>query len=283
NEAKRNKIVTDEETKLLPKASEETDKSNSSVTHVVLVILTVMGATLLNDTIVIALRYASSAAVMCLCNTTPIWLILYTTINCSAKTPGTVTMMGTVLSLIWTIICSTGEGSDESEHENEKLGAIIATIGAIGGAIYMTACRKLQCSSINTLHPVHLSLIINVGMMITTFLICIATLPEGMIFFSTDLKMVSFGFINPKANPAALLHSIFPDLGGNFGVVLALQYFQPLIVSMAMLTEPLNASVIAMYAVNEAPPSKNQENDIRGINCPGGLCHCSLGIKQRRK
>mmetsp|Transcript_37265 Transcript_37265/g.60827 ORF Transcript_37265/g.60827 Transcript_37265/m.60827 type:complete len:180 (+) Transcript_37265:431-970(+) len=38
--------------------------------------------------------------------------------------------------------------------------------------------------------------------------------------------------------------------------MLALHYFDPLIVSMVMLTEPLNASIIAMYAVHEAPPSR---------------------------
>ena len=55
-----------------------------SPTHIGLVLLAVIGATLLNDTIVVALRFASSAAVMCLCNTTPIWLILYAVVSCRA-------------------------------------------------------------------------------------------------------------------------------------------------------------------------------------------------------
>ena len=55
-----------------------------SPTHIGLVLLAVVGATLLNDTIVVALRFASSAAVMCLCNTTPIWLILYAVVSCRA-------------------------------------------------------------------------------------------------------------------------------------------------------------------------------------------------------
>ena len=55
-----------------------------SPTHIGLVVLAVIGATLLNDTIVVALRFASSAAVMCLCNTTPIWLILYAIVSCRA-------------------------------------------------------------------------------------------------------------------------------------------------------------------------------------------------------
>ncbi len=57
---------------------------NLSPTHIGLVLLAVIGATLLNDTIVVALRFASSAAVMCLCNTTPIWLILYAIVSCRA-------------------------------------------------------------------------------------------------------------------------------------------------------------------------------------------------------
>ena len=55
-----------------------------SPAHIGLVVLAVVGATLLNDTIVVALRFASSAAVMCLCNTTPIWLILYAVVSCRA-------------------------------------------------------------------------------------------------------------------------------------------------------------------------------------------------------
>lgn len=144
----------------------------------------------------------------------------------------------------------------------------------------MTACRKLATCG---LHPIHLSLIINIGMLVSTLMLCIATLPQGIVFLSTNLSSGLFGFLNPEANPAALLHSIFPDLGGNFGIMLALHYFDPLIVSsklssclriafchdsiftntfsmnkhvVVMLTEPLNASVIAMYAVNEAPPSR---------------------------
>ena len=54
----------------LPAAPEEGAKFDwFSPKHVALVALTVVGATLQNDAIVIALHYASSAAVMCLCNT----------------------------------------------------------------------------------------------------------------------------------------------------------------------------------------------------------------------
>lgn len=161
--------------------------------------------------------------------------------------------MGASLSLVGTVVCSTGEADDGTNHDNERLGAIIATTGAIGSAVYMTACRKLAPVG---LHPIHLSLIINIGMMTTTFLLCITTLPEGIELFSTDITVGFFGFLNPDANPAAVLHSIFPDLGGNFGIMLALRYFEPLIVSLVMLTEPLNASIIAMYAVHEEPPSR---------------------------
>lgn len=82
-------VVLDESTRLLSKPTSEggeikTDNGHTidaqeaesflglgcfSAAHVALVSITVIGATLLNDTIVIALRYASSAAVMCLCNT----------------------------------------------------------------------------------------------------------------------------------------------------------------------------------------------------------------------
>jgi hypothetical protein len=96
---------------------------------------------------------------------------------------------------------------------------------------------------------------INIGMMIATFFLCLGNLPEGIAFFSIDVTRGFFGFLNSQANPAALLQSVFPDLAGNFGIMLALSHFDPLIVSLVMMTEPLNASIIAMYAVKESPPS----------------------------
>jgi len=89
---------------------------------------------------------------------------------------GAITILGATLSLIGTIVCSTGKSDDGVEHENESLGAIIATIGGMGGAIYMTSCRKLAPCG---LHPIHLSLIINIGMMTTTYLLVWSRCPTG--------------------------------------------------------------------------------------------------------
>ena len=162
------------------------------------------------------------------------------------------TIIGASISSVGAIVCSTGKGGDGALHENESLGAIIATFGGIGGALYMSSCHKLAPLR---LHPIHLLLMINIGMMISTFVLCLGNLPEGIAFFSIDVASGFFGFLNSQANPAALLQSVFPDLAGNFGIMLALSHFDPLIVSLVMLTEPLNASIIAMYAVKESPPS----------------------------
>jgi len=242
-----------EKDNLLSKPLEEDDDQFTiSKERLVLVLTAVLGSTLLNDTIVIALEYASSAAVMCLCNTTPIWLIIYTVIQCGSDMPSKITIIGATISIIGAIICSTGETDEQSEHKNENLGSLIALLGAVGSAAYMTACRSLAPVGI---HPIFLSLVINVGMMATTFILChFYYFPDGMSI-SRSLSNGLFGWLNPKANPAAFLQSIFPDLGGNFGIMLALSYFDPLIVSMVMLTEPLNASIIAMNFVGEAPPS----------------------------
>lgn len=77
------RVDSDKETSLLihqPSSGDESETTNNdhrfSAARLVLVTLTIIGATLLNDTIVIALRYASSAAVMCLCNTSE--MISYT-------------------------------------------------------------------------------------------------------------------------------------------------------------------------------------------------------------
>ena len=249
--------IGNDATSIVKSSTADNDDYTSAAARFVLVVIAVVGATLLNDTIVIALEYASSAAVMCLCNTTPIWLILFAIVHCGVSSPGALTIAGASLSLIGAIICATGGESNDDEDstgpKNESLGAIIATIGGIGGAMYMTACRKLAPVG---LHPILLTFIVNVGMATVSFLLCLATLPNGVTIFSKDITHGFFGFLNAEANPAAILHSVFPDCGGNFGIMIALLYFEPLIVSMVMLTEPLNASVIAMNFVGEAPPSR---------------------------
>jgi len=183
----------------------------------------------------------------------PIWIILFSIINCGLDTPGKITLLGASISIVGAIICATGERDDGSEHENESFGSAIALLAAIGGASYMTATRELSLVGID---PILLSLTINIGMAFTTLILCLLTLPNGIAFFSTNIVNGFFGFLNPIANPAATLHSIFPDMFGNFGAMLALSYFEPLIVSLVFLCEPLNASIIAMTFVGEAPPSK---------------------------
>ena len=61
--------------KTIPYAEDEDNNASKGESHiiskerVVLVAVAVLGSTLLNDAIIFALQYASSAAVMCLCNT----------------------------------------------------------------------------------------------------------------------------------------------------------------------------------------------------------------------
>ena len=69
---KKGACLDDEERNLLPKANGNNGEENTSLSsyaRFTLVSLSVLGATLLNDTIIIALGFASPAVVMCLCNT----------------------------------------------------------------------------------------------------------------------------------------------------------------------------------------------------------------------
>ena len=149
-------------------------------------------------------------------------------------------------SFVSTSTTASGAGSEE-------MGSMIAMTGGIGrGAMYMTACRRLSPLG---LHPIYLTLMINVGMMLSSLLRCLATLQDGLSLDS-DTRCGFFGCFNVQSNPAALLQSIFRDCFGNFGIIISrLSFFDPLSVSMVMLTEPLGASLIAMAIVHEAPPA----------------------------
>jgi hypothetical protein len=64
---KEGTAAADEETSNL--LAEEGTTNTVSKERIGLVAIAVLGSTLLNDAIIFALQYASSAAVMCLCNT----------------------------------------------------------------------------------------------------------------------------------------------------------------------------------------------------------------------
>ena len=81
NDKNKDTATDDEKGHLVPKktiqfdddeennVSKDKDESHFSTQRVLLIATAVLGSTLLNDAIIFALQYASSAAVMCLCNT----------------------------------------------------------------------------------------------------------------------------------------------------------------------------------------------------------------------
>ena len=229
------------------KAIEET----SALEKIVYIVMAVVGFGLQNIGMVIGLGMASTASVMCLTNTTPMWLILWSIIMCHPPSGGMV--LGAALALVGAIVCASG-GSDAggSVGSNEALGCICATLGGIGGALYMAACRKIGPIG---LHPTTLTLMVNLGAFVVSVLAGLIILPS--LTWSTDPTTGVFGWAADSSTFAySLLLSIFPDCFGNFGIMIALTYFEPLIVSMVMLTEPLNATLIGLLlGVEESPPT----------------------------
>ena len=80
NDKNKDAATDDEKGHLVPKKTiqfdddeenniSKDDESHLSTQRVLLIATAVLGSTLLNDAIIFALQYASSAAVMCLCNT----------------------------------------------------------------------------------------------------------------------------------------------------------------------------------------------------------------------
>jgi hypothetical protein len=115
--------------------------------------------------------------------------------------------------LIGAIICASGGEGDGANDtsDTETLGAMIATMGGIGAAMYMTACSNLSPLG---LHPIVLTLVINIGMMSASLFLCVTFLEEGVNMLSTNTMNGFWGFLNPHANPPALFDSVFPDCFG---------------------------------------------------------------------
>ncbi|KDO20044.1 hypothetical protein SPRG_14192 [Saprolegnia parasitica CBS 223.65] len=129
-------------------------------------------------------------------------------------------------------------------------GDFVAFLGAIGGVLYLTQAERLRPNVDLMVFMYYLDLI-GAGILLT-LLVCMGAPLE----LSMDPTVGLYGWMTPAANrlPVALYIVFVCDFIGTMGYVRGLYYFEPIVISMVMLLEPIIATVIGILAQVEAIP-----------------------------
>ncbi|OQS04014.1 Drug/Metabolite Transporter (DMT) Superfamily, partial [Thraustotheca clavata] len=129
-------------------------------------------------------------------------------------------------------------------------GDLVAFVGALGGVLYLTLAERLRPNVDLMVFMYYLDLI---------GAILLLTIMAGMgmpLEFSIDPHFGLWGWMAPVANrlPVALYIIFVCDFIGTMGYVRALYYFEPIVISIVMLLEPIFATVIGILVHVEAVP-----------------------------
>jgi drug/metabolite transporter (DMT)-like permease len=182
-----------------------------------------------------SLSYTSVTASTVIATTNPIWVSLLSWLI-GRETISRLTLLGIMISLGGGLIIAWGGFAAEG-YSNQLLGDFLALIGGIMASVYFLLGRAAQRAGLSTYQYVTVAY--------TASAIVLLPLP---LFFSVDY----FGF-SPRVYLYVLLMTVFAQLIGHTSFNWALQWISPIIVTLAILFEPLGASVLAIILFREIP------------------------------
>ncbi|TYZ57971.1 hypothetical protein PybrP1_008426 [[Pythium] brassicae (nom. inval.)] len=151
---------------------------------------------------------------------------------------GAVTTMDTTIVAASTMVTATA------------LGDIVALIGASGGAIYFVLAKRLRAK---------MDLIVFMcSLTLTSACVLLATLlvKGEALSFSADPHIGIIGWINPQPDRLyiALYLVLVCDLMGTMGYISVMKYFDPIVISVVCLLEPIVAAVMGVIMGVDAIP-----------------------------
>lgn len=174
--------------------------------------------------------------------TTPIFIALYTILVLKEKVSKTF-WVGLLLAILGGIILG---GSDMSVGGERWKGDILALTGAVAAAGYFLVGSRLRrsLSLISYVFPVYSS---------AAILLTLMTLASRVTFSGYPWKSYAYCFLLALACQV-IGHSLF-----NW----TLKHLRPTIVTIAVLGEPVGASILALFILGEAPAV---------MEVAGGIC-----------
>lgn len=180
-----------------------------------------------------SLDYTSVSSSVILVSTNPLWVALILRFVLGERIPAS-SVVAIVVALAGAAIIGAG---DLSISPRALLGDLLALLGAIAGSAYLLLGRAVRrkLSTLAYVWPCYA---------IAAVLLLAYTLAAGQPLLGYDLR--TYGMF-------ALL-AIGPQILGHSSYNWALGHFAPILVTIALLGEPLGASLLAYLVLGEAPP-----------------------------
>jgi len=180
-----------------------------------------------------SLDYTSVSSSVILVSTNPLWVALILRFVLREQIAGR-SVVAIVVALAGAAIIGAG---DLTLSPRALLGDLLALLGAVAGSAYFMLGRAVRrkLSTLAYVWP------------------CYAVAAILLIGYTLAAGQPLLGYGLPTYGMFALL-AIGPQILGHSSYNWALGYFTPVLVTIALLGEPIGASVLAFLVLGEAPP-----------------------------
>ena len=183
-------------------------------------------------TYIASLRYTSIAAATVLATSTPIWVGLASPLLLDERLTGPM-KAGIGLAIGGSVLIGLGDGASGSRP---VLGNALALAAALTGAVYFLIGRRLR--------P-HLSLV--------TYTTVVYGMAAATLLALTGLSGHSMLGYSARTYFLFLLMALFPQLLGHSSYNYALAFLPAAYVSVAIISEPIGASLLGLLIFGERP------------------------------
>ncbi|WP_448569378.1 DMT family transporter [Thermus sp.] len=184
-----------------------------------------------------SLSYTSVAASTALVTTNPVWVTLLGWLFFGEK-PSALTLLGVGVALLGGLLIGLGDA--EGGGTNPLLGDLLALLGAVAASLYFLLGREAQRRGLSLLEYVRLAYT-------TAFLILF---PLPYLFGG------GYGGYPGEVYLYILLMALLPQLVGHTSFNWATRHIPPVLVTLAVLFEPVGASLLAFLLFGEVPGLK---------------------------
>ncbi|MER3480127.1 MAG: EamA family transporter [Meiothermus sp.] len=181
-----------------------------------------------------SISYTSIAASVTLVNTNPIWVALISWIWLK-QAPARLTLLGIAVAFVGGVVIALGGSSNPGP--NPALGNLLAVVGAVAVSFYFLLGREAQ----------HRGFPIGLYIAVAYSAAAVVLLPLPLLF-----KTPYFGY-PVETYLWILLMALIPQLIGHTSFNWAVRWVAPVLVMLAILFEPVGASLLAYLVFGELP------------------------------
>lgn len=156
---------------------------------------------------------------------------------------------GAILGLFGGVLCSLSPTAT-ADSDSAWIGNIVAFLGAVSGVVYLTCAKKLRAQ-------MDLFVFMWSQMVVACLFMLIYILSFESFSISMDRNIGLFGWMNPTSDrlPITLYVVLVGNMIGSMGFIGVLKYFDPIVVSVAMLMQPVVASTLGVVLGLSAFPN----------------------------